>query len=402
MRRPTQAVILAGGRGSRLGPLTEHRPKPMVEFHGRPFLEYLIELLRDQGFDRILLLLGYLAEVVQHHVGDGRRLGVSVEYSVSAPEDLTVRRVQLARSRLDPCFLLMYCDNYWPMQFDRMWDRYCAAGVPLMTTVYTNEDRYSRDTVELDDEGYIVNFDRTRTAPRLKGIEISYAIVTAPVLDLLPDRDELFEQAIYPPLARQRRLLAYPTDHRYYSVGCLDRLPVTEAFLARRPTLLLDRDGVLNRRPAPGRYVRSWSEFAWVPGALDALRLLKAAGWRVIVITNQAGIARGELTQADLDEIHARLVAEARAAGGDIDAIYCCPHDWNEGCACRKPRPGLLFRAQRDHHLDLTRTPFIGDDERDAQAAEAAGCRFTLVGPHGPSLLDHTVRLLHEGERVQT
>ena len=71
--------------------------------------------------------------------------------------------------------------------------------------------------------------------------------------------------------------------------------------------------------------------------------------------------------------------AEAAAAGGRIDAIYHCPHDWDEGCACRKPRPGMLFQAQRDHHLDLTRTFFVGDDERDGQAAAAAGAPFVLV-----------------------
>ena len=79
--RPTQAVILAGGRGTRLKPLTDTRPKPMIEIHGRPFLEYQIEQLRDQGFERILFLLGYRPEVVQEYCGDGRRWGVKIEYS---------------------------------------------------------------------------------------------------------------------------------------------------------------------------------------------------------------------------------------------------------------------------------------------------------------------------------
>src|SRR5262245_37517684 len=96
-RRPRQAVILAGGRGERLRPLTDDRPKPMIEFHGRPFLAYLIEMLRDQGFERVLLLLGYRADVVQNYFSDGRDLGVKISYSVSPPADLTVRRVQFAR-----------------------------------------------------------------------------------------------------------------------------------------------------------------------------------------------------------------------------------------------------------------------------------------------------------------
>ena len=91
--RPRQAVILAGGRGERMRPLTDDRPKPMIEFHGRPFLAYMIEMLRDAGFESVLLLLGYRADVIQDYFGDGADFGIDIEYSVSAPEDLTVRRV---------------------------------------------------------------------------------------------------------------------------------------------------------------------------------------------------------------------------------------------------------------------------------------------------------------------
>jgi histidinol-phosphate phosphatase family protein len=392
-QRPTQAVILAGGRGSRLRPITDTRPKAMVEFHGKPFLEYLVEMLRDQGFSRILLLLGYLPDVIIDHFGDGRRWGVDIRYSVSAPEDLTARRMDLARSEIDPCFLLMYCDNYWPMQFDDMWKRYLESGASGQVTVYANRDGYSRDSVIVGEDGMVDVFDRTRTTPGLRGVEIGYAILTRDVLDLLPDHQELFEQAVYPVLARRRRLGAYVTEHRYYSVGSHERLPLTEAFLARRPAVILDRDGVLNVRPPRARYVRSPEEFHWIPGSLEALRLLREAEWRVIVVSNQAGIGRGEMSSEDLDRVHARMVTDALRANGRIDAIYHCPHDWDEGCDCRKPKPGMLLRAQREHHLDLTRTFFIGDDERDAEAGRAAQAPVALVSPDA-SLLDLTRKLI--------
>ena len=384
--KPTQAVILAGGRGTRMRPLTDTRPKPMVEFHGRPFLEYLIEMLRDQGFARVLLLLGYLPDVIRDHFGDGAPWGIEIEYSVSAPEDLTVSRIRLARDRIDPVFLLMYCDNYWPMQLDRMWRHYCAQGAPAMVTVYANRDGYrpGKDSVAVDEHGFLTVFDRARVTPGLRGVEISYAILDASLLALLPEQDELVEQALYPQLARRRALSAYVTDHRYYSVGSLERLPTTERFLARRPTVILDRDGVLNRRPERARYVTRPEDFAWLPGSLEALRLLREAGYTVLVVTNQAGIARGEMTAEDLDAVHARMRAEA---GGAVERVYVCPHGWDDGCECRKPAPGMLFQAQRDFDLDLTRTPFIGDDDRDRAAAEAAGCPSILVSER-TSLLD--------------
>ena len=378
-------------------PLTDSRPKAMVEFHGKPFLEYLIEMLRIQGFERVLLLLGYLPDVIQEHFGDGRRWGLEIDYSISAPDDLTVRRVQFARERIEPTFLLMYCDNYWPMRMDRMWDRYQAIGATALVTVYSKKecDRPGKDSVIVDRDGFVRVFDRERVTPGLSGVEISYAILDASVLELLPEDDELVEQALYPQLAERRRLSAFVTDHRYYSVGSLERLPMTERFLARRPAVILDRDGVLNRRPARAEYVTRPEDLEWLPGAREALRLLKDAGYTVLVVSNQAGIARGAMSVADLEAVHQRLRADAAEAGGRIDRIYHCPHGWDEGCECRKPAPGMLFQAQRDFDLDLTRTPFIGDDERDRQAAEAAGCPPVLVSERQP-LIDAVQALLSE------
>jgi histidinol-phosphate phosphatase family protein len=396
--RPRQAVILAGGRGTRMQPITNDRPKPMVPILGRPFLAYQIEQLREQGFERVLLLLGYLPEVVQNYFGNGSGWGVRIEYSVTEPDQLTSSRVVAARPMIDPCFLLLYCDNYWPMQMDRLWARFCEAGKPALITVYGNKDGYSRGSVLLDGDGCVRVFDRLRTTPGLREVEISYAIITDFALALLPVQDTLFEEAIYTPLARQGRLAAYVSDHRYYSVGSLNRLPVTEAFMRREPTVIVDRDGVLNRKPAQAQYVRNWGEWEWCPGSLEALRLLRQAGYRVIIASNQPGIGRGFMTEANLDAVHGRMKREIAEAGGRVDAIYYCPHDWHAGCECRKPKPGLLYQAQRDFHLDLTRTPFIGDDERDAATAAAAGSPFHRV-TDVRSFLDITLQLLERRGR---
>lgn len=397
--RPRQAVILAGGRGTRMRPLTNTRPKPMVMFHGRPFLEYVVEMLREQGFERVLMLLGYLPEVIQDHFANGSGFGVEIDYSVTVADDLTVSRMQVARDRIEESFLLLYCDNYWPMRMNDMWRRFQELDVPAMVTVYANRDGYrpGKDSV-LVENGYVKAFDKTRSVPGLQGVEISYAILTDRVLGLLPAEDELFEVAVYPELARRGQLGAYVSDHQYYSVGSLDRLEATERFLARRPAVILDRDGTLNRRPPRAQYVTRPEEFEWLPGALEALRMLNEAGYTVAVVSNQAGVDRGAMTEEDLADVHRKLTDEAERAGGRIEAVYYCPHDWDEGCECRKPAPGMLFQAQRDLDLDLTRTPFIGDDERDAQAADAAGCPSITVSEETP--LNDCVRSLLQGSQL--
>lgn len=381
---PSQAVILAGGLGTRLRPLTDTRPKPMIEFHGRPFLEYLVEMLREQGIRRILLLLGYLPEVVIDHFGDGSAFGVEIEYSIGPLEDDTGSRIRRVCDRVDECFLLLYCDNYWPMDLGKLWRSYQAAGTLAQVVVYRNKDGYTKHNLRVEN-GRVAVYDKTRREPGLAGVDIGFFLLRRSVLDLLPeDGNPSFEKVVYPRLIAEGQLAAFETDHRYYSVGSHERLPLTGEFLARHPAVLLDRDGTINERMGRAQYVCSWDQWHWLPGAREALALLTRAGYRIILITNQPGLARGALKVADLEDIHGRMIAEAAEVGGQIDAIEFCPHNWDEGCECRKPKPGMLFAAQRRFDLDLSRVTFMGDDERDGQAAGAAGCLFVEISEERP------------------
>jgi D-glycero-D-manno-heptose 1,7-bisphosphate phosphatase len=374
-------------------PQTDLVPKPMIPVLGRPFLEYLVELLREQGISRLLLLLGYRADVIQRHFGDGAKWRVRITYAVTDESDETGRRLALARDALDATFLLLYADNYWPLQLESMWDRFRANTASAMVTVYRNRDGLTRNNVRVDDKDRVVAYDPTRNSPGLNGVEIGYMILSTRALEGLSEANLSVGRSLLAPLAERGDLAAYLTDHRYYSIGSPERLVSTEAFLQRRPAIILDRDGVLNRRPARAEYVRTWTEFTWLPGAKDALRLFANAGYRVVVITNQPGIARGSLTRTALNDIHDQMCADVSSSGGRIDRIYVCPHDWNEGCECRKPRPGMLFEAQHDLDLDLSRTFVIGDDERDIAAAKAAGSPWRIASD-AVTLLDHTRELL--------
>ncbi|MGD0124559.1 MAG: HAD family hydrolase [Terriglobia bacterium] len=157
--------------------------------------------------------------------------------------------------------------------------------------------------------------------------------------------------------------------------------------------VLLDRDGVINRRIISG-YVTAWEKFVFLPGALGALRLLHEKNYQVIVVSNQAGVGKGLMSAADLDEITRRFVAEVEAQGGRILGVYYCTHRPEDGCECRKPKPGLLRRAQAEHRFDFGRTYLVGDTESDLLAAHAAGCPAIKVSdtrdaaleklPHAP------------------
>jgi D-glycero-D-manno-heptose 1,7-bisphosphate phosphatase len=144
-----------------------------------------------------------------------------------------------------------------------------------------------------------------------------------------------------------------------------------------RPAIFLDRDGVINENRSD--HVKSWAEFIFLPGALDALRRLAQLPLPVLVVSNQAVIGRGIMTGGEVEAINRRMIAEVSAAGGRIDDVFICPHRPDEACDCRKPRPGLLLQAAERWDLDLRRCILIGDAGNDILAAHSAGCQPVLV-----------------------
>jgi D-glycero-D-manno-heptose 1,7-bisphosphate phosphatase len=141
--------------------------------------------------------------------------------------------------------------------------------------------------------------------------------------------------------------------------------------------VILDRDGVINRESA--QFIKSPAEWEPLPGAIAALADLRAAGFTVVIATNQSGVGRGLFSAATLAAIHETLHAAVRAAGGEIDRIFVCPHAPEADCDCRKPRPGLFTQIAAAYGVPLTGVPAIGDSRRDLDAAAAAGARTILV-----------------------
>ncbi len=143
--------------------------------------------------------------------------------------------------------------------------------------------------------------------------------------------------------------------------------------------LILDRDGVLNCEAPPPGFVLRPEDFRWLPGALEGLAALRRAGIRLSVATNQSGVGRGLMTLEHLQDVHARMQSEAEAAGGALDAIFCCPHPPEARCACRKPAPGLIAAAVESSGIPADESLVVGDDMRDLDAAQHAGVRAALV-----------------------
>ena len=149
-------------------------------------------------------------------------------------------------------------------------------------------------------------------------------------------------------------------------------------------TVFLDRDGTINVKAPEGDYVKSWEEFEFLPGAAEAVRALREPGRRVVIVTNQRGIALGRMSEDDLADIHTRMLEVT----GPVDAIYHCPHDDGE-CDCRKPRPGMLLRAAAEiPGVDLANATMIGDSDSDVEAGRAVGANTIRIGADAGSLAE--------------
>jgi D-glycero-D-manno-heptose 1,7-bisphosphate phosphatase len=152
-----------------------------------------------------------------------------------------------------------------------------------------------------------------------------------------------------------------------------------------KKAVFLDRDGVLNRKAPEGQYVTRWEDMEFLPGVREAVRSLNEAGYFVVVASNQRCVAKGLISASELEALHTRMNENFAAAGARIDAIYCCPHDYQPPCDCRKPQPGMLIEAARTHELDLTESWMIGDSAHDVEAGRRAGCRTVRIAEKEPA-----------------
>lgn len=164
-----------------------------------------------------------------------------------------------------------------------------------------------------------------------------------------------------------------------------------------RRAVFLDRDGVINADSAA--YIKGWHEFHFLPGSREAIVRLCRAGLKVVVVTNQSGVARGFISLSDIRDMHRRMAAAVRRAGGEIHGIYFCPHHPDDGCDCRKPLPGLVERAVADHGIDPAASWLVGDSERDIRCGRAAGVGTRILVRTGNGRA-HGARL-SEGDLLQ-
>jgi len=372
---PQQAVILCGGLGERLRPLTDTVPKPMVLVNGIPFLKYLLQQLRENGIQEVILLTGYRGEQISEYFKDGSQTGLLIRYSYGPVEWETGRRLFEAKELLDEHFLLLYSDNFLLFNLKKIVKFYAEQNKILSFIVHPKE----KGNIRLDRGGSVQAYDKTRSAAGLNFVELGYMIVSKKIFGFYDSKDVSFSDIISK-LVSVGQVAGFTVLDAYYSISDLERLKSAEKYLEPKKILLIDRDGVINKKAPKGEYITSWEDFSFIDDNVEGMKKLSKEGFSFIVISNQAGIARGMVTAEAVELIHRRMKEILENKKISILDIYLCPHHWDQKCFCRKPEPGLFFAASRKWSFRLDKTYFIGDDPRDCQAAYRAGCGCVYTG----------------------
>jgi NDP-sugar pyrophosphorylase family protein len=231
-----QAVILAGGLGTRLGPLTRKIPKPMIRVAGAPYLEHQLRLLGRQHIRDVLLLTGYLGDQIESWFGSGSRLGLRLRYSRERQPQGTGGALREARDQLAESFLLLYGDSLLPMEYGSVTRRLKDSAALGIIVVYNDADRETavHPNVALDSSGLVARYDKSAALdPALAYVEAGVSCFRRDVLDMLPGCAPVsFEESVFPRLIDRRQLAALPTRQRFYDIGTPERLRDIEDYLS--------------------------------------------------------------------------------------------------------------------------------------------------------------------------
>jgi histidinol-phosphate phosphatase family protein len=393
-----QAVVLAGGKGTRLSGPEGAPPKALVPLAGLPAIDYVLGWLAREGVTDVLLCLGHRAEEIQMAVGGGERFALRVRAFVETMPLGTAGAVKAREAELAPRFFVVYGDVVADVDLSRMLQFHQARQAVATLAVHPNDHLYDSDRVVTNRDGRVVRVVRKEDHPGPEAGALASAALYVMDRTLLAHvtGDGLpsdFARDVFPKLVvAGEPLFAYRTTEYIKDMGTPQRrervegdmlrgVPASMRLSAHRPAVLTDRDGVLI---VDAPRITTPSQIELLPGVAAALEKCNLAGVLAVCCTNQPVIAWGDLSFDGLHELHSLLEGKLGAAGAWLDALYVCPHHPERGfsgerpelkveCECRKPLPGMLLSAVSDLGIDRRASVYVGDRTIDLHAARAAG-----------------------------
>lgn len=384
-----QAVVLAGGKGTRLRPILPELPKVVAPVGGRPFIHYVLAKLHEEDVERVVVSTGYKGNEVERRCED-HDWSFELDFVREDTPKGTGGALAEVRSVLDPVpTYVLNGDSIidWDGSVLARAHRKRGAIATVLLTSVSGRERFG--AVQINAEGLITNFQEKSDHGR--GLVNAGVYLLEPEFFSAisnPEPSKLsFEREVLPRWVGER-LFGVVTESELIDIGTPDSFtaaqlcfykenralaPAVEAMApAPRGLVLLDRDGTVI---AEKDHLIDPEEVELVPGAGEAVHRLCVSGYVPIIVTNQSVVGRGKLTETGLSEIHETMIAKLARHGGSVGGVYYCPHLPEAGCSCRKPAPGLIYESVADFGVTLEECVLIGDKRTDLKAAERAGIR---------------------------
>ena len=406
-----KAVIMAGGKGTRISAIAPEIPKPMIEIGGKPVLQHEIESLRDQGFFEIIITVSHMANKIIDYFGDGTKYGVHIEYFVEEQPLGNAGALFRMRDKLTEDFLLLNADAMFNIDFKRFVDYHKRKGGLVTLFTHPNSHPYDSGMLIAGKNREVLQWlakEDARPKWYANRVNAGLHVLNPSILDMVEIEEGMgkeqtgkvdLDRQILKPLCGTEKMFCYDSPEYIKDMGTPDRYEAvcrdfekgiiqSKNLREKQRAIFLDRDGTINKYVG---FLRNIDEFELLSGVEEAVKLINSSGYLAIVVTNQPVIARGEVTEEELQSIHHKMETLLGAKGAYLDAIYYCPHHPHKGyegevpelkidCSCRKPKPGLLLEAAQAFNIDLTESWMIGDSESDIKAGKVAGCKTALIG----------------------
>ncbi len=401
-----KAVIMAGGKGTRLGTIAPDIPKPMIQVGGKPILLHQIENLKRYGITDIFLVVGHLRHVIIDYFGNGEAFGVNIEYIEEQVPLGTAGALYYLRNRIEDDFLLIYGDLFIDIDICRFIRFHKDNHACATMYVHPNSHPYDSDLVICDTDNMVIGCDskhNKRNYDYNNCVNAGLYVFSISVLDSFkePVKTDLEKDIIIPIIHLGGRVFAYKSTEYVKDMGTIDRLSsvnidyvngVCKARNLANPqrAIFLDRDGTINRYIG---FLTKPQQMELLDGVAEAIKAINGSSYLSIVVTNQPVIARGDCTVQELNAIHQRLETLLGEQGAYIDDLYYCPHHPHSGyegeiselkieCNCRKPKIGMIEAAATKYNINLYDSFMVGDTLRDIQAGRNAGLKSILLNKH--------------------
>lgn len=424
-----KAVIMAGGKGTRLSSLTRNIPKPMIIIGDKPVLEHEIECLRNQGIRDIIITVNHLGNAITDYFGNGsgvspstgKPFGVNIEYYFEKKPMGNAGALFEIKDKLTEDFLLLNADVIFDIDFDRFISYHRKKGGLATLFTHPNSHPYDSGLIAANDNNCVNKwFAKEDIRPEFYSncVNAGIHIISNKLLDVKINADKIdLDRHLLKPLVGTGKMFSYSSSEYVKDMGTPDRykkvsedyssgLVKAKSLLNKQKAIFLDRDGTINKYVG---FLRNIDEFELIDGAAEAIKRINDSGYLAVVITNQPVIARGEVSQAELKQIHNKMETLLGKNGAYLDGIYFCPHHPDKGfegerpeyktdCSCRKPKPGMLLKAADNLNIDLNKSWMIGDGENDVSAGRSAGCNTVKIGPDMPckNLYEAVAMILRE------